>query len=231
MTHVNDDFLDRVFQAIVDDVDPEQVIPFGSRAREEHRENSDIDLIVVEAERLGPERSRHREMVRPYHAVARFPVATDDLVHSHEDVDYWRELCVKKRSSMSDRKISGMLLQVDERDLEALRIMRQSDQITDEIFGFHVQETAEKSLKAWLAFLGEVLPLTHNLELFLDLLGGRGAATVPLRRIGTSTPDGVEFRYAGVESSTEPIDREFAITIIESLLQHVRLVLVEIPGT
>jgi len=91
MTHINDDLLDRMVQAIVDEVDPEQVILFGSRARDDHRENSDIDLIVVEAEPFGPERSRHGEMVRLYHAVARFPVATDVLVYSHEDVDYWRD--------------------------------------------------------------------------------------------------------------------------------------------
>ena len=72
MTQVNDDLLDRMVQAIVDEVDPEQVILFGSRARDDHRENSDIDLIVVEAEPFGPARSRHREMVKLYHAVARF---------------------------------------------------------------------------------------------------------------------------------------------------------------
>ena len=91
MTHVNDDLLDRMVQAIVDEVDPEQVILFGSRARDDHRENSDIDLIVVEAEPFGPERSRHREMVKLYHAVATFPVATDVLVYSYEDVDYWQD--------------------------------------------------------------------------------------------------------------------------------------------
>ena len=90
MTRVSDDLLNRMVQAIVDEVDPEQVILFGSRARGDERENSDIDLVVVEAEPFGPERSRHREMVRLYHAVAGFPVPTDVLVYSHEDVDYWR---------------------------------------------------------------------------------------------------------------------------------------------
>ena len=91
MTHVNDDLLARMVQAIVDEVEPEQVILFGSRARGDQRENSDIDLIVVEAQPFGPKRSRHREMVRLYHAVAKFRAATDVLVFSHEDVDYWRD--------------------------------------------------------------------------------------------------------------------------------------------
>ena len=88
---VTDALLDRMVQAIVDEVDPEQVILFGSRARGDERENSDIDLIVVEAEPFGPKRSRHRELVRLYHTVAGFRVPADLLVFSHEDVDYWRD--------------------------------------------------------------------------------------------------------------------------------------------
>jgi len=88
---VTDALLDRMVQAIVEEVDPDQIILFGSRGRGEEREDSDIDLIVVEAESFGPERSRHQELVRLYHAVAGFPVPADLLVFSHEDVDYWRD--------------------------------------------------------------------------------------------------------------------------------------------
>ena len=91
MIPVTDALLDEMVRAIVDEVDPEQVILFGSRARGEASESSDIDLIVVEAEPFGPARSRHRELVRLYHAIAAYPVAADVLVYSHEDVDYWRD--------------------------------------------------------------------------------------------------------------------------------------------
>ena len=77
--------------AIVAEVDPEQVILFGSRARGDAREDSDVDLIVVEAEPFGPERSRHTEMVRLYHALAGFRVGIDVLVYSQDDVEYWRD--------------------------------------------------------------------------------------------------------------------------------------------
>ena len=50
-----------------------------------------VDLVVVEAAPFGPKRSRHKEMVRLYHAVAGFPVAADVLVYSRDDVDYWRD--------------------------------------------------------------------------------------------------------------------------------------------
>ena len=91
MIHVTDALLDRMVWAIVAEVDPEQVILFGSRARGDAREDSDVDLIVVEAEPFGPERSRYREMVRLSHALAGFRVAIDVLVYSQDDVEYWRD--------------------------------------------------------------------------------------------------------------------------------------------
>ena len=87
---VTDAILDRMVQAIVDEVDPEQVILFGSRGRGDERESSDIDLIVVESEPFGPERSRRKELVRLYHALSEFHVPADVLVYSHDDVVYWR---------------------------------------------------------------------------------------------------------------------------------------------
>lgn len=91
MIPVTDALLDRMVRAIVAEVDPEQVILFGSRARGDAREDSDVDLIVVEAEPFGPERSRHREMVRLYHALTGFRVGIDVLVYSQDDVEYWRD--------------------------------------------------------------------------------------------------------------------------------------------
>ena len=91
MIPVTDGLLGKMVRAIVDEVDPEQVILFGSRARGDERKNSDVDLIVVEAEPFGPERSRHKELVQIYHALAGFRIPADVLVYSHDDVDYRRD--------------------------------------------------------------------------------------------------------------------------------------------
>lgn len=91
MTQVTDAILQQMVNAIVEEVDPEQVILFGSRARGDDRENSDVDLMVVESEPFGPGRSRHGEMVKLYHALADFRVAADVLVYSQDDVAYWRD--------------------------------------------------------------------------------------------------------------------------------------------
>ena len=91
VNQVTDTLIEQMVQAIVAEVDPEQVILFGSRSRGDEREDSDVDLIVVEAEPFGPGRSRHQEMVRLYHVLAGFFVPADVLVYSHEDVAYWRD--------------------------------------------------------------------------------------------------------------------------------------------
>lgn len=91
MKQVTDAIIDQMVQALVDEADPDQVILFGSRARGDSREHSDVDLIVVEAEPFGPERSRHRETVRLRQALRPFRVPVDVLVYSQEDVDYWRD--------------------------------------------------------------------------------------------------------------------------------------------
>lgn len=56
--------LQRMVATIVAEVDPEQVILFGSHARGDASEDSDIDLIIVESEPFGENRDRGDEAVR-----------------------------------------------------------------------------------------------------------------------------------------------------------------------
>lgn len=91
MIQVSDAVIKRMAQALVDEADPEMVILFGSRARGDFRMHSDVDLIVVQAEPFGPERSRHKEMLRLRQALRRFAIPVDVLVHSLEDVEHWRD--------------------------------------------------------------------------------------------------------------------------------------------
>ena len=90
MTGVTETLIGQMVTAVVEEVDPERVILFGSRARGEDQEDSDVDLVVVEAEPFGPDRSRHKE-IRLYKVLADFPVSADILVYTHDEVDYWRD--------------------------------------------------------------------------------------------------------------------------------------------
>ena len=89
-SRVDDALLRRMATVIVDEVDPDQVILFGSRARGDARANSDVDLVVVDAEPFGPDPDPRTEAVRLYRALAGFPVTADILVYSRDDVEYWR---------------------------------------------------------------------------------------------------------------------------------------------
>ena len=91
MQKVDEDCLQQMTRAIVDEVDPERVILFGSRARGDAREDSDVDLIVIEAEPFGESRSQFSEITRVREAVKGFMVSKDILVFSLEDVEYWRD--------------------------------------------------------------------------------------------------------------------------------------------
>ena len=91
----------------------------------------------------------------------------------------------------------------------------------DEIYGFHVQQAAEKLLKAWIALLGASYPLTHSIEALLGLLAERDAETAPFQDLGAFTPYAVEFRYAGVGPDAKPINRARALEGVEALLEQV----------
>ena len=80
MIRVTDELLDQMVQAIVDEVDPEQVILSGSYARGDQSEDSDVDLVVVETEPFGKSRSRRMEAVRLWKALSAFLVPKDILV-------------------------------------------------------------------------------------------------------------------------------------------------------
>lgn len=77
--------------AIVEEIDPEQVILFGSHARGDTSDSSDVDLVVVVSEPFGENRDRGAEAVRIWRALANFEVPKDILVYSRDEVEYWRD--------------------------------------------------------------------------------------------------------------------------------------------
>ena len=129
---------------------------------------------------------------------------------------------------MSDIKSARMMYRAAERDALTLRSMTADAPV--ESFGFHVQQAAEKALKAWLALLGETYPLTHSIETLLDLLDDRGAAAESFRDLVDYTPYAVEFRYEGIGPDAEPIDRKGVLATVETLVEQVGRQLAEVEG-
>ncbi len=126
---------------------------------------------------------------------------------------------------MSDQEHAKELLKVARRDLTALRAMADVDAFPDSIFGFHAQQSVEKALKAWLAFLGKTYPRRHDLKLLLDLLAASGTSTAPFEALVDLNDFAVQLRYETLSVDAEALDRAEVIAKVEELVSRVNSVL------
>lgn len=90
MISVTGKILEEMVQAIVNEVSPEQIILFGSRAKGICTDQSDIDLLIIESEPFIGGRSRRREAGRIWKSLIEFDVPKDILVYSHEEMEHWK---------------------------------------------------------------------------------------------------------------------------------------------
>lgn len=74
-----------VVRTLVEQAHPERIVLFGSYARGDAREDSDLDLLVIEAEIA----DRAAEMVRLRRALRPLRIPVDVLVHSTDEVRRW----------------------------------------------------------------------------------------------------------------------------------------------
>jgi predicted nucleotidyltransferase len=86
----DDPVVDAMVEAIVDEVDPQMVVLFGSRLRGQKSSDSDVDLLVVEDQSFGEGRSRRAEAARLHRRLAGSGVPKDILVVTGTDVEKWR---------------------------------------------------------------------------------------------------------------------------------------------
>ena len=116
----------------------------------------------------------------------------------------------------------AMLLVKKAADDEALLAeILSSSHVSDEIFGFHCQQAAEKLLKALLSQAGIGYPRTHNLRLLMDLLADSGQPLpTDLSELDILTPYGTLFRYEDLPAEVE-LDRETLYKLVRSLHEFV----------
>ena len=90
MIVVTEAILDEMVDTLVQEIAPEQIYLFGSRARGNARPDSDIDLLIVESEPFGINRSRRQELARIRRALSLFRVPKDILVYSRDEIAQWQ---------------------------------------------------------------------------------------------------------------------------------------------
>jgi HEPN domain-containing protein len=74
----------------------------------------------------------------------------------------------------SDKDHARQLLDMANKDHSALSHMLDSASFSDEVFGFHAQQTIEKALKAWIAVRRLVYPKSHDVSALVKILRDEG---------------------------------------------------------
>lgn len=90
MIAVDNNVLTEMVNAIVREINPEQVIVFGSHARGDAKTDSDVDLLIIEREPFGNGRSRRKEIARIRKILSGFRIPKDILVYSIEELNKWK---------------------------------------------------------------------------------------------------------------------------------------------
>lgn len=107
-------------------------------------------------------------------------------------------------------ELAQQMLTKARQDLQASAQLMLNEQISNEIIGFHVQQTIEKALKAILIKHGVEYDFTHDLAvLFRQVVKQGFFAPATLEDIATLTPFAVQFRY-GLLTDDEDFDRKTA---------------------
>jgi predicted nucleotidyltransferase len=76
-------------QAVVEEVKPRLIYLFGSCARYSYTADSDVDLLIVEDNKFGPDHGRWSELKRIRKVLRPFHVPKDVLVYSRDEFERW----------------------------------------------------------------------------------------------------------------------------------------------
>ena len=103
-------------------------------------------------------------------------------------------------------------------DEALLDLIIQAPTVTDEIFGFHCQQAAEKLLKAFLSAKQVRFAKTHDLLELIALILQSGTQLPPeFADLDILNPFAVEYRYDPFPEDDPPIDRASYHVLIKTL--------------
>jgi predicted nucleotidyltransferase len=89
MPSLTDTQLRQLTDAIVRACHPVRVILFGSQARGDVDEHSDIDFLIIQDEPFSPSRSRRREIGRLRRGLPSVGIPVDILMFDADEVERW----------------------------------------------------------------------------------------------------------------------------------------------
>ena len=83
--------LQKIIGIIVRELNPQQVILFGSYARGTASGASDLDFLIIQDRPFGPGESRRRQMAKVWRLLAHYPISQDLLLYTPAEIEEWRD--------------------------------------------------------------------------------------------------------------------------------------------
>ena len=176
-----------VAKAVQSAMTPDTVILFGSRARGDHRPDSDVDLLIISESgavvATGEARRASREHFRLNPPRLRVDVVTMNVQrfnYCRRAKNHVAAQAIRDGVLMSDENfdISGRhedgypdswpdvreRLQAAYRHIRAFHRLVDFDEIDQEMYGFHAQQAVENAIKAWLSAADLEYRSVHDLR-------------------------------------------------------------------
>jgi HEPN domain-containing protein len=119
---------------------------------------------------------------------------------------------------MQQHDLALLFLEKAAEDEQAVDRLAGDIEISDAVVGFHLQQAAEKYLKAVLAERGEDIRKTHDLAYLLDVVSG-AYASMPgeISALEDLTPYAADYRYTYVAPHAGPLDRPGMRALVATL--------------
>ena len=183
--------------------EPDIVILFGSRARGDHRDNSDVDLLLVHKDSFISSYSRTQKAVREYFkqnppelTANIIPISRDEFDHGRRAPNHLAGQALRDGIIMSEDQLDPLSrpddgypdswpdvkerLHLTYRNLEAFDYNLEGLSHQTEIYGFMGQQAIQNALKAWISAAGLEYRTAHDLTVLANtILSDSGQANTP----------------------------------------------------
>jgi predicted nucleotidyltransferase len=176
-----------VAKAVQSAMTPDTVILFGSRARGDHRPDSDVDLLIISESGAVVATGEARRAAREHFRLNPPRLRVDVVTMNVQRFNYCRRAknhvaaqAIRDGVLMSDENfdISGRYedgypdswpdvrerLQAAYRHIRAFHRLVDFDEIDQEMYGFHAQQAVENAIKAWLSAADLEYRSVHDLR-------------------------------------------------------------------